>query len=85
MATFATSLATAVITAVLGPVLIILLNRNHRQGAEIHVLVNSQMKDALAEIVSLKSEIAGLRQLVTALDDPSTTIPPGITLPSGAE
>lgn len=72
--TLAASILTAILSAVVGPVLVVLVQRDRRQTAEVHILVNSQMTEALATIERLEGEIVALRGLVA--DQAVSSVPP---------
>lgn len=76
--TLIASLLGTLVTAVVGPVLVVLVQRDRRQTAEVHVLVNSQMAEALGTIERLESEVLALRGLVgDRTVGPAAPIPPG--------
>lgn len=83
--TLLASLLTTIATVVVGPVLVVLVQRDRKATEQVHVLVNSQMSTALSTITRLESEVLALRHLVTDLvADPSTPIPPGTAFQGGA-
>lgn len=84
--TLAASILTVILSAVVGPVLVVLVQRDRRQTAEVHVLVNSKMAEALATIERLEDEIVVLRGLVAGqAANPVAPIQPGTAFQGHAD